>query len=103
MYRDRVWLRMSGKAKFILALALVGYLSLGVDPTAFAIEMLRTTDTALLMAVPLFTFAGFVLSAVEAASRGLSSGERDVVSRLPFAVRLRLSVSKHRYCDLWPL
>ena len=46
----------------ILALAMLGFWAQGVDLSVIGVEMYRTTDTALLLAIPLFTFAGFVLS-----------------------------------------
>ncbi|MCP4693319.1 MAG: TRAP transporter large permease subunit, partial [Desulfobacterales bacterium] len=46
----------------ILAAAMLGFYSQGVDLSVIAIEIYRISDTPLLMALPLFTFAGYLLS-----------------------------------------
>ena len=46
----------------ILSLALVGFYSSGIDLSVIAIEIYRLTNTPLLLALPLFTFAGYLLS-----------------------------------------
>ena len=46
----------------ILSLALVGFYSSGVDLSVIAIEIYRLTNTPLLLALPLFTMAGYLLS-----------------------------------------
>lgn len=46
----------------ILAAAMLGFHSQGVDLSVIAIELYRISDTPLLMALPLFTFSGYVLS-----------------------------------------
>jgi len=45
----------------ILALAMVGFVTGGIDLTVVASEVYRITDTPLLVALPLFTFAGYLL------------------------------------------
>lgn len=46
----------------ILSLALVGFYSSGVELSVIAIEIYRLTNTPLLLALPLFTLAGYLLS-----------------------------------------
>lgn len=46
----------------IAALALVSYHSVGIDPSVVIIEMTRLADTPLLISLPLFIFAGTILS-----------------------------------------
>ena len=46
----------------ILSLALVGFYSSGIDLSVITIEIYRLTNTPLLLALPLFTFAGYLLS-----------------------------------------
>lgn len=46
----------------ILSLALVGFYSSGIDLSVIAIEIYRLTNTPLLLALPLFTLAGYLLS-----------------------------------------
>lgn len=45
----------------ILAVAMAGFWSLGVDLSVIAIELYRLADTPALVALPLFTFAGYLL------------------------------------------
>ncbi len=45
----------------ILAAAMLGFLSLDVDLSVIAIELYRLADTPVLVALPLFTFAGYLL------------------------------------------
>ncbi|OQX27441.1 MAG: C4-dicarboxylate ABC transporter [Desulfobacteraceae bacterium IS3] len=45
----------------ILAAAMLGFYSQGVDLSVIAIEIYRITDTPVLLALPLFTFAGYLL------------------------------------------
>ncbi len=45
----------------ILAVAMLGFTFLGVDLSVIAIELYRITDTPVLLALPLFTFAGYLL------------------------------------------
>ncbi len=46
----------------ILAVAMLGFHYQGVDLSVIAIEMYRIADTPVLLALPLFTFAGYVLA-----------------------------------------
>ena len=45
----------------ILAVAMLGFYSSGIDLSVVAIELYRLADTPLLLALPLFTFAGYLL------------------------------------------
>ena len=45
----------------ILAVALIGFYSLGIDLSVIAIEIYRIADAPLLLALPLFTFAGYLM------------------------------------------
>lgn len=45
----------------ILAVAMLGFHYLGVDLSVIAIEIYRIADTPVLLALPLFTFAGYLL------------------------------------------
>jgi C4-dicarboxylate transporter, DctM subunit len=45
----------------ILAVAMIGFYSQGVDLSVIAIEIYRISDTSVLVALPLFTFAGYIL------------------------------------------
>lgn len=53
----------------ILAAAFLGFFYAGVDLTAVAVEFYRISDTPLLLALPLFTFAGYTLGASRASQR----------------------------------
>ena len=46
----------------ILSLAIVGFYSSGIDLSVITIEIYRLTNTPLLLALPLFTLAGYLLS-----------------------------------------
>ena len=46
----------------ILAVAMIGFAASGVDLSVIAIEIYRLADTPLLLALPLFTFAGYVMA-----------------------------------------
>lgn len=46
----------------ILSLAIVGFYSSGIDLSVIGIEIYRLTNTPLLLALPLFTLAGYLLS-----------------------------------------
>lgn len=46
----------------ILSVALVGFYYRGIDLSVIAIELYRIADTPVLIAFPLFTFAGYLLS-----------------------------------------
>lgn len=53
----------------ILAAAITGFYFTDVPLTVIAIEMWRLVDTPLLLALPLFTFAGYILAESELSSR----------------------------------
>lgn len=53
----------------IAASALIGFHQSGVDLSVIAIEIYRIVDTPVLVAIPLFTFAGYLLSESNAAQR----------------------------------
>jgi C4-dicarboxylate transporter DctM subunit len=46
----------------ILAVALIGFYALEIDLSVIAIEIFRLADTPLLVALPLFTFTGYLMS-----------------------------------------
>ena len=46
----------------ILSLAMIGFYSSGIDLSVISIEIYRLTNTPLLLALPLFTLAGYLLS-----------------------------------------
>jgi C4-dicarboxylate transporter DctM subunit len=45
----------------ILAVAMLGFYSSGIDLSVVAIELYRLADTPILLALPLFTFAGYLM------------------------------------------
>ena len=49
--------------------ALIGFYSEGIDLSVIAIEIYRIADTPVLLAIPLFTFAGYVLGESQASQR----------------------------------
>jgi len=53
----------------ILAVAMLGFYYLDVHLSVIAIEIYRIADTPLLLALPLFTFAGYVLSESQTSRR----------------------------------
>jgi tripartite ATP-independent transporter DctM subunit len=53
----------------IAAAALLGFYRSDIDLSAVAIEVYRLADTPVLLAIPLFTFAGYLLSESRAATR----------------------------------
>lgn len=53
----------------IMAAAMVGFHVAEIDLSVVAIELYRIVDTPLLVALPLFTFAGYVLSAANTSKR----------------------------------
>ncbi|MFP4474349.1 MAG: TRAP transporter large permease [Desulfatibacillaceae bacterium] len=53
----------------ILAVALLGFYVRGIDLQAVAIEIYRIADTPVLIALPLFTFAGYLLGESNTSSR----------------------------------
>ncbi len=62
---------LSGAPLFAVigASALVGFWLAGIDPQAALIEVYRVTDMPVLVAIPLFTLAGYVLGESEAPRR----------------------------------
>lgn len=55
----------------ILAAAAVGYVSLGIDLSVLHIDIYEMSNSVVLMALPLFTYAGFLLSESKTADRML--------------------------------
>ena len=53
----------------VLAAAMLGFLATDVNLAVVAIEIYRITDTPLLVALPLFTFAGYVMSEAKTSER----------------------------------
>ncbi len=53
----------------ILACAMAGFLVAGIDLSIVAAELYRIADTPMLMALPLFTFAGYLLGNSRASQR----------------------------------
>ncbi len=53
----------------ILTAAMIGFNSAEIDLSVIAIELYRITETPLLLALPLFTFAGYILSESNASER----------------------------------
>jgi C4-dicarboxylate transporter, DctM subunit len=53
----------------IMAAAMLGFHSTGVDLAAVAVEIYRLADTPLLVALPLFTVAGYILSESKTSER----------------------------------
>ena len=53
----------------LLAAAMTGFWASDIDLQIVAIELYRLVDTPLLVALPLFTFAGYVLSAAKTSQR----------------------------------
>ncbi len=62
---------LSGAPLFavLLAAAMTGFWAADIDLTVVAIELYRLVDTPLLVALPLFTFAGYILSAAQTSQR----------------------------------
>ena len=46
----------------LMGAAMLGFLASGIDLAAVPIEVYRIVDTPLLVALPLFTYAGYVLA-----------------------------------------
>jgi C4-dicarboxylate transporter DctM subunit len=53
----------------VLAAAMVGFHSAGIDLSIVTVEVYRIADTPMLIALPLFTYAGYVLAAGRTSSR----------------------------------
>ena len=53
----------------VVLAAIVGFLSVDIDLSVIAIEIYRIADTPLLVSLPLFTFAGYVMAASNTSER----------------------------------
>ena len=53
----------------ILAIAMLGFYAVDIDLMVVAVDMYRITQTPLIEAIPLFTFAGYLLSASNSSQR----------------------------------
>ena len=53
----------------LMGAAMLGFLSAEIDLAIIAIELYRIVDTPLLVALPLFTFSGYLLSAANTSTR----------------------------------
>lgn len=53
----------------LMAAAMLGFLAAGIDLSVVAIELYRIVDTPLLVALPLFTYAGYVLAEAKTSER----------------------------------
>lgn len=53
----------------VLAGAMLGFLASGVDLSVVALEVYRIADTPLLVSLPLFTFAGYLMTESQSAQR----------------------------------
>ena len=53
----------------VLAAAMLGFLATDINLSVVAIEIYRITDTPLLVALPLFTFAGYVMAESKTSER----------------------------------
>lgn len=53
----------------ILAVAMIGFYHSGVDLSVITIEIYRIADTPLLMALPLFTLAGYIMGESKTSQR----------------------------------
>ncbi len=53
----------------VLAAAMLGFLATDINLSVVAIEIYRITDTPLLVALPLFTFAGYVMAEAKTSER----------------------------------
>lgn len=53
----------------IIAGAMLGFYSSGIDLSVMAIELYRIADTPILIALPLFTFSGYILSRTRTSER----------------------------------
>jgi len=53
----------------LTAAAMAGFTMLGIDLSVMAIELYRIADTPILVALPLFTFTGYLLAESRTASR----------------------------------
>lgn len=53
----------------ILAISMLGFYAVDIDLMVVAVDMFRITQTPLIEAIPLFTFAGYLLSASQSSQR----------------------------------
>jgi len=53
----------------ILAVAMIGFYFSGIDLSVVAVDVYRISDTPVLLALPLFTFAGYILGESNASER----------------------------------
>ena len=53
----------------LLGAAMLGFYSVDIELSIIAIELYRIVDTPLLIALPLFTFSGYLLSAANTSKR----------------------------------
>lgn len=79
-----VLLAFAGTPLFVIitAAALIGFYFNGVDLSVISIEIYRITETPLLLALPLFTFAGYLLSESNTSKR-LVALSRNLLGWLP--------------------
>ena len=71
----------------IAASALLGFYYADIDLSVIAIEIYRMTDTSVLVAIPLFTFAGYLLSESNASKRLVRLTDA-VVGRVPSSLAI---------------
>ena len=53
----------------LMAAAMLGFYTADIDLSIIAIELYRIVDTPLLVALPLFTFSGYLLSEAKTSTR----------------------------------
>ena len=58
----------------LMGAAMLGFLASGIDLAAVPIEVYRIVDTPLLVALPLFTYAGYVLAEANTSQRAAGFG-----------------------------
>jgi tripartite ATP-independent transporter DctM subunit len=80
----------------IMAAAMTGFHAAEIDLSVVAIELYRIVDTPLLVALPLFTFSGYVLSAAKTSQRLV-----DVVQALVGGLPAGLAVVGFVACALF--
>lgn len=71
----------------IAASALLGFYYADIDLSVIAIEIYRMTDTSVLVAIPLFTFAGYLLSESNASKRLVHLTDA-LIGRVPSSLAL---------------
>ena len=57
----------------LLGAAMLGFYSSEIELAIIAIELYRLTDTPLLVALPLFTFSGYLLTEANTSTRSVDS------------------------------